>query len=200
MQNLRMLIVKDNFLKDPYKIRNIALKEEYNGLREETDSSRYPGYRSFSVPEVTTNYILSQIQYLVEDTALKHTGSAFQYVTKDFKRGIFHRDPGSYTSIIFLSLEPPENSGTEIADTSVIPYSEEEWNKMNDIKSIFYRNTGSWIKRYRYEKIVDEISNHFNPIKIPNKFNRFILFDAPHLHNTLNALDERINILTDDKR
>ena len=119
-----MLILKDNFFKDPYEVRRVALQRQYGPAEGYT----YPGYRSLpfneslmhqgliSLPSNLVNYITDEVRYFAKNSLLKMTSGGFQYVTKDFITGIYHFDEqASFTSVIFLSLDPPDNSGTEVS-------------------------------------------------------------------------------------
>jgi hypothetical protein len=96
-----MIIIKNDFLKNPYEVRNFALKQKYN------TEGNYPGYRSFQVSDYLKDYILKEAKYHFKDQNLK-IYSAFQYVTKDFKEGLFDTDNSKYASIIFLSPNSPK--------------------------------------------------------------------------------------------
>ena len=55
-----MIYVKDDFLKDPYNIRNYALKQEY------ITEGIYPGYRSFNVSEEVKDLILREAKNILK--------------------------------------------------------------------------------------------------------------------------------------
>ena len=52
-----MIHICDDFFKDPYKVRSIALKAKYV-----TEKFNYPGMRSFDVPEEITEPFLTTTQ------------------------------------------------------------------------------------------------------------------------------------------
>ena len=53
-----MIHICDDFFEDPYKVRNISLKQKYV-----TERLNYPGIRCLDVPEEITDYILSYVRY-----------------------------------------------------------------------------------------------------------------------------------------
>ena len=107
-----MIHICDNFFSDPYKVRSIAFKGKYIW------AYNYPGLRSNNVPKEVNDEILSYIRYITKNSSLKFYDSSFQSISQDYNEGIFHKDMGrTYICIIYLSLDPPLNSGTEICDS-----------------------------------------------------------------------------------
>ena len=105
-----MIHICDNFFSDPYKGRSIALKEKYV-----TERFNYPGRRSFNVPKGIGDQILSYVRYITKNSSLKLTSSSFQSIMEEFGEGIYHQDCAyDYLCMIYLSLDSPLNSGTEI--------------------------------------------------------------------------------------
>lgn len=171
-----MIHIKDNFFNDPYLIRNIGLKQEY------VSEGFYPGSRSFDIPNIIENYTLSEVKYLLKNNILT-CKSAFQYSTKEFKEGLFHSDNSLYTSIVFLSPNPPQKTGLEICEKCDIILEDSD----ADIKHNFYKNTKNFLNSYRFNLLKNKLNKKFNPIaKIPNNFNRFILFDSSLFHRAQN--------------
>tara|TARA_B100000287_G_scaffold142933_1_gene134781 strand:+ start:793 stop:1440 length:648 start_codon:yes stop_codon:yes gene_type:complete len=185
--------VQDNFFKDPYEVRRTILNQSFS------DSEyAWPGFRSVT-PERISNYILESARRVVQVPGLQlcgEGGTNCQYITKEYGEGSFHHDgdgtPGhdgaDFTSINFLSLEPPVDSGTEVCDSTGNPDATgiidmELWGKHLREKEKFYKNPKPFINSYKYARLVKRINSHFDPTaKIPNKFNRWLIFDSNRHH------------------
>ena len=181
-----MIYIEDNYFKDPYAIRNLALKKRYV-----SEKFNYPGVRS-AVPSDISNNIFSKIKYVTQDSNLILSSSDFQCVTKKFGEGIIHRDDFKYICIIYLSLEPPANSGTEVCD-----YDQDiDTFPMPEVlrrKTEFFEDPENLIKRFTYARLRRWKNSHYKPmIKVPNKFNRFILFPARRFHRAQNSFGTSI--------
>ena len=179
-----MIHVEDNFFKDPYQVRSSILKQKYT-----TGTFLWPGVRSCT-PEKISNYILDAARQLMQEPNLKLDESTCQVIGTEYKEGGFHHDGeyADFTSINFLSLEPPSNSGTEICDTTgnpdvtgVVPM--EMWGEHLRIKENFYKNPKHFLNSYKYVRMRKRINSKFNPVaKIPHKFNRWLIFDSNRHH------------------
>ena len=66
-----MIIIKDDFLKNPYEVRNFALKQKYN------TEGNYPGYRSFQVSDYLKDYILKEAKYHFKDQMRNRTSASY---------------------------------------------------------------------------------------------------------------------------
>tara|TARA_R100000008_G_C3566063_1_gene159209 strand:+ start:736 stop:1353 length:618 start_codon:yes stop_codon:yes gene_type:complete len=183
-----MIIIEDNFLKDPYGVRSTALKQKYGAPSE----LHYPGYATApdceSVMNISTNQVLSKVKYLTQDSDLIINSSRFQYVTHEFDEGFYHLDlPDKYTCIIFLSPDPPDYSGTEVCDVLKDPshgfFPQKYWDVLKDVRLEFHKNPRNLVNRYKYGRLREKFSKKNEPIvKVPNKFNRMILFDSNLFH------------------
>ena len=185
-------IVCDNFFSDPYSVRNVALKGEY--FSNDSDQTSWPGFRCnvLTTPGISyLDYIISQARYYTKNPSLTvdPDQSSFQYVLGDAKEGSFHRDDRAlYTCMIFLSIDPPDYSGTEICDyNSPAPRDGDAiidaLDDTGSIKREFYKNPKDFLKAYKYARLLKRINSSFDPIiKVPNKFNRMILFPSNNHH------------------
>jgi hypothetical protein len=172
-----MIHISDNFFHDPYFIRNIALKQKYK-----TEKFNYPGVRSFDVPKEVQEYILWYVKHITRDPLLVPHCISFQSVTQEFGEGIFHFDPHKYICIVYLSLDAPMDSGTEVCaeDQVADPCNTEEIVRR---KADAHKDPKNLIKRYRYDRIKKKVNSHYKPIvKVPHKFNRAVFFPATHFH------------------
>ena len=185
-----MIHIDDNFFKDPYSVRNIALKSTYTVAKDGT----WPGYRCWDIPENIINHIRLKVRNFAGDQSLefdyKHTqqkgspNSSFQFVPQQYRAGIYHSDYiHHYICIIYLSLESPVDSGTEVCD-----FDQKEGRKRdNNIKMRFTEDPFNLIKRYNYDRMRKKINLDYKPIMtIPHKFNRALIFPAGNWHRAQN--------------
>ena len=176
-----MIIVKDNFFKDPYMVRQFALRQQYFP----SDDGRWPGIRCNN----TDTALLGKIENFANQYApCKLSYSSFQSVSSKFAKGHFHFDfEYDYIVIVFLDPQPESYSGTEICDFSENPnrfIPKSIWISQLRHKENFYRNPDKlWlkIKSTLYRKL----SNKYFPepmAKVPNKFNRVVMFESRLAH------------------
>jgi hypothetical protein len=196
-----MIHVIDNFLKDPHQVRSKGLKLHYK------KGDYYPGYRSFEVDEYIKKNIISYSSKITNETlriqksAEGFDNCCYQYVTKKFQTGNFHTDfPTKYTCILFLTPEPPKNSGLEICDYD---FKDTKWTKkFRDTKFNFIKNPDSLSNKIKYKISAHKYNQRFDPmIKVNNKFNRMVVFDGGLFHKQQNyfgssAKDSRMTIAT----
>jgi len=181
-----MLFIRDDFFKNPYAVRNAALKQNYTSA----EGGEWPGHRSMA-HESISDVVVEEVRGVTRNPSLKLEKSSFQYVTKDYDEGVYHPDYNYYTCIIYLSLEPPPNSGTSLCfygDIAEDAYkngkeAESAWEKLESAKFNFYKDPKNFLNRYNYGRMRRRHNAHFNPVAtIPNKFNRLILFDGNLYH------------------
>ena len=170
-----MIHICDNFFEHPYDVRNIALKQKYL-----INEPGYAGVRCVDVPDSIEEYILSYVKRITIDDSLKMVRglSVFHYMAKEFGDGIYHRDPHKYICIIYLSLDAPLDSGTEVCGDDQVP---DTLNTSAVIrrKESFHQDPFNWIKRYRYDRVKNKLNSHYNRLlKVPYRFNRCVFFPA----------------------
>ena len=172
------LIVIDNFFEDPFTVREDALNQNYKSFLD--GDLIWPGYRS-DASELVKEYIIKEIKRLTNEPNLKIGHSSFQYIPEKYNEGSFHVDvPDKYTSIIFLSPNPPDYSGTEVCDDIKDPMSQDYWDKFMPIKRSFIRD-GANLQEYDIMRKQSE-EKIIPMLKVPNKFNRMLLFDSHLFH------------------
>ena len=180
-----MIHICDNFFSDPYKVRSIAFKGKY------ICAYNYPGLRSDNVPKEVNDEILSYIRYITKNSSLKFYDSSFQSISQEYDEGIYHMDPGhTYICIIYLSLDPPLNSGTEICDSDHVR-GLEIFNSINPkvmkSRDLFHKDPSNLINRYRYGRMRKKVNSFYKPnIIAANKFNRCVIFPATNFHRAQN--------------
>ena len=175
----------DNFLKDPYSVRRLALSLNDQYLSANSDES-WPGLRC-DVPEPLRSQCESKIKKITQDDKLILNHCVFQYIDKSYEVGSCHFDRGRYTCITYLNENAPSNSGTLIYDER----SQHESlfgrvYKIDDfgiIKRKFYASNRTLIDKLKYSRELNKINSLFeNPCAIPNKFNRTLIFDSDRVH------------------
>ena len=104
-----MIHIFDNFFEDPFKIREIALKSNF----EKDSNGEWPGFRSTSPLDLSL-LIKNRLETKL-NLSLKLSSSDFQFIPKCYLTGICHSDsPRKYSSICYLNPNSPKTSGTEI--------------------------------------------------------------------------------------
>ena len=155
------IIIVDDFYANPDEIRKMALQEEFNV------KGNYPGNRtkSFATEELKNRFemiIGKKITYWISNY-----NGAYQYTTQNDKSWI-HRDKTDYSAIIYLSPNPPANSGT-------ILYKHKNLGKQkssNDAEEYLMNNDGNNDDLWEQTDIIG------------NKYNRCILFDGKCSHKS----------------
>ena len=187
-----MIHICDDFLTDPYTVRNHALKQKF--ITEEPFN--YPGVRSSNIPSEIKDYISSYVNYITQKSSLREArytggGSFFQVMSKIYGDGQFHNDPHDYIFILYLSLDIPVDSGTEVCDydhpaaASKLKDQNITGSYIDNQKRSFQKDPHNLIKRYRYARLKEKINSYFKPIvKVPNKFNRALFFPAHYYHRS----------------
>lgn len=155
------LVVVDDFYPDPDAMRKFAMAQDFSV------SGNYPGLRtkSFATEDDKRRFeaILGRnITYFPGE----YNGS-FQIVTGDLKSWI-HRDLTRFGGVVYLSPDPPANSGT-----------------------IFYRHRETGLVKAADADIEKRLSQDSNDEskwevidRIGNKYNRLILFDGFLTHKS----------------
>lgn len=171
------LLVFDNFYKDPYTIREFALKQSYY-----TDTY-YPGRRTSSFATIE---LKNKIQTLIQPIAGKiiefplYSGDngSFQYTTSNDKTWI-HIDSKNinWGGVLYLTPNAPFNSGTTFYKYKNYIIDENETIIQNaEYSNITNRDTKNW-------DVVDQVGNVFN---------RLILFRSTRFHSSTNYFGKDI--------
>ena len=183
------IVVKDNFLKNPHEYRNFALKNRDKFITQVNGD--WPGYRY----EVTDVFPQENIRKLMPEPVTLSL-SAFYSIGKEWQSGVCHFDRTKYTSILYLSPEVPENSGTEIYDHNRINLNEYyQGNK----RSEYYLSNKNYFDKLRFNRWLKKWNNKFGqgePIVISNKFNRLMIYDSQRIHR---AQDYFVSTIKDSR-
>ena len=174
--------VIDNFFKDPYTVRKLALKQSNY---DPDPRFKWPGLRGVVLEPYRTIYNDYYQKFLDESVELSMM--RFQTIDKSWGEGACHADAGiKYTVITYLNLECPTDSGTEVYDELSRSY-QEYLNTFTSVKMDFFKSKRNFIDRFLYKKKVKKYNSKFmNPCVIPNKFNRTLIFDGERVHRAQN--------------
>ena len=156
---LPTIVVIDNFYDDPDSIREFALSQDF------LVKGNYPGMRtgSFATPlhkSKLEKIMGREINYWPDG----YNGS-FQIVTEDCKSWI-HRDNTDYSLIVFLTPDPPPQSGTVFYKHIATGAERADEKHTEEMLCRDTHTPGAW-------RITD---------RIENKYNRAILFNGRLTH------------------
>jgi len=181
-----MLRVIDNFLGDPYSVRNVGLKL-FNEKKEEIDFN-WPGLRS-NVPDSLTKRYVSKAESILDTKLGIGHGPYFQWVDETWLSGLWHIDREDYTILTFLNVDAPPNTGIEIGDNIENSKCKDYINFFDFEKYPFYKSSKNYYQRYRFKKKMDKFNSspYFkNTCTVSNKFNRTVIFNRSQLHRAQN--------------
>jgi hypothetical protein len=188
MRNFPVVVV-DNFFKEPDKVRNFALHQEF----KRGEKSNYPGLRTDCLSVIEPNlhneflkkffsiyydFQFEEVNWIVE--------ARFQKTDNSFDNGWVHRDGDSYfnnkvAGIIYLSPNAPLQSGTSIYKTKnnvLIPSINAKAKH-----SHYYSNGNSEELKNLKEQEKEQFDETIN---VSNVYNRLISFEASEYHAAQN--------------
>ena len=173
-----MIKIIDSIFSDPYDVRRIALT-----CRKKLDGDFFPGQR-FDIEKKTKSYLFNQIN--------RHIGGilsyrmSFNFIDSSYVTGICHADLNvKYTVIVYLTPNPPPNSGTEIFDNfydyeKKYPFYIE---RETEGRKKFFRSSRNYMDRFFYRRSVKKsLKNQENKIEVANKFNRMVVYPGHFIH------------------
>ena len=172
-----------NFYEEPYRVRNWALQQEYITMDESTNiygvSSNFPGNRTKKNVGIQIEEVRSRIEKSIEPIHGKVIkwdnpfNGLFQYCTCTDRSWIHTDKPGTWAGVLFLTPNPPNNSGTgfyEHKETGLrrrLPLLEDTNNPMNHgdaqlsgLNKICMSDGADFTKW----NLIEEISNEFNKL------------------------------------
>lgn len=153
------VLIIDNFLPDPMKEREFALNQEF------PVTGNYPGTRSNGFEtDVDKKMFETILGKKITYWPVKGYNGCYQYCTKDMKSWI-HRDQTKCSAMIYLTPNPPPNTGT---------------------KTFVHKKTGTTFEKDNINKILDNDSYNMDAWNvcdvIENKFNRLVIFQGIYSH------------------
>ena len=197
--------VLDNFLKDPYKVRKLALSSNFE---RESSSANWAGYR-VELPEPFRSQYLQQLNSILDED-LEFYQAYFQCIGKEWGSGVYHVDLESkWTVLTFLNLNPPSHSGIEIGEVhsdnyinSIFENGQKSIDAYGPFLSMFNKSKKTPIQRFFFDREIKKYNSHYkNPCMISNKFNRTVIFRGHRNHCAQNFFgtrppDSRLTIIS----
>jgi hypothetical protein len=144
-KNKSLILVKDNFFKDPFKVRNIALLSKYENYNNTNQKiKKNVGWRGFRsqieyFEEFFYGKILDTIIPFYKLKGICDIDAYFHYSIEQTKKTClpffedykFHVDDSySYAGVIYLTPNPPKNSGTTFIFDREKKYIENYFNRL----------------------------------------------------------------------
>lgn len=165
--NTPTIMAIDNFLSDPMAERKFALEQEFK-VSGNFPGKRTEGFATEADRRMLENILGKKITYWPGG----YNGS-YQYCLKDMRSWI-HRDLTTCSAILFLTPNPPPNSGTKI----YVHKSGGTYEK-DDIDGQFNKDSRNY-DAWHVQDVVE------------NKFNRLIIFQGVHSHQSADYFGDSI--------
>ena len=177
-----MMRIIDNFIKDPYAVREVALKQTNYAPDEQF---KWPGSRTQVLDPYRKIYAECYQKYF--DQSANLGWMYFQSINNSFSQGAFHADIGcKYTVITYLNLKCPLNTGTEVVGDTYHVH-DQYLKKFNVDKRGFISSKKNPIDTLVYNRRVKRHNSRFtDPCIISNKFNRTLIFYGERIHRAQN--------------
>ena len=178
-----MIKIIDNFFKDPYAVRNLALSSDLK--YEYASHGKWPGVRAEILGSQKISYS-RQYQKFFDEPAEAHN-MFFQSIGGMWGTGSIHHDQDiKYTVLTFLNLRYPSNSGIEIYNERTTE-DHSRGNSFESTKVNFYLSSKNPIERFFFEKKLKLYNSHLkDPCIVSNKFNRTVIFSGSRMHRAQN--------------
>ena len=195
----------DDFLKDPYEVRRLALSSNFE---REPSSANWPGYRVELLEPFRSQYLQQLNSILDED--LEFYQAYFQCIGKEWGSGVYHVDLESkWTVLTFLNLNPPSHSGIEIGEVHSDNYinrifenGQKSIDAYGSFLNMFNKSKKTPIQRFFFDREIKKYNSHYkNPCVVSNKFNRTVIFRGHRNHCAQNFFgtrppDSRLTIIS----
>jgi len=190
------VIVVDNFYQNPNDVRDFALKQEYKSFYELEPTPKeytFPGSRTEDLAKINPSLYAS---FFEKASSLYHNfrydevkfklSSNFQYVTKEFGKGVIHQDNKViFAGVIYLTPDPKKNSGTSLF-TKNHKFNQQRYNSCVESNNAKFRK-GSFIPDTSYHEMFDEI------VKVNNQFNTLIMYEGDIFHCANEFFGEKLD-------
>ena len=197
--------ILDDFLKDPYQVRGLALS---SNLERQPESYNWPGYRSHIPASFASSYLKKLKSVLNEELEFKY--AYFQSIGEKWVAGAYHADLFcKWTALTFLNINPPLNSGIEVGETQTEEYTEsifengqQDVNTFDSSMHLFNVSEKNPIQKFFFERKLKEYNSHYkNSCVVSNKFNRTVIFRGNRTHCAQNFFgtkpsDSRLTIIS----
>lgn len=183
------ITIIDNFYKDPYKIRDFALSQNFY------QKGAWPGVRTDQFVKLHPDLFLEfakktlSVFFNIEYEQVHwNFNSTFQLCGKDFEEGWVHTDwdgksanGATIAGIIYLTPGAPLSGGTSVyklKDNEIVSDDDDWWLVRNN----FYKNNTN-VNLEEYRKKRDLYNNKFlKTLDIGNVFNRLVIYNTTDFH------------------
>ena len=176
-----MIKILDNFFKDPYSIRKLALSSKFPFTSDE-----WPGRRAEVLDPYRIAYSNQYRKFFDEPAELY--GMHFQLIDKSWIEGACHPDLfAKYTVITYLNSECSCNSGTEVYGKINEFRLMEDMKYFDQVKRDFYSSNRNRIDKFLFKKELKKFNSRFkDPCIVANRFNRTLIFHGNMVHRAQN--------------
>jgi hypothetical protein len=170
---MKDIIVIDDFLSDPYAVRNSALEKRFDFF------GNYPGMRSSGVDIETSNMLKKEFEKILDteiDVWNNYSGgvekmnTCFQLCLENDKSWV-HHDATEWAAVLYLSPDPNIDSGTGFF-----------YHKPTDI--IRWDRGDSRTDMNHNKDLLDQ-NNWYCHMEVKNVFNRLILYRGEMYHRSM---------------
>lgn len=178
------LIVKDDFFNNPNSVYELSLKQEYS------KSEIYPGLRTEnlldSTDSDTRNFALFCAQRIKFDVFAGLTSFMLDirfHINEPFddtaaNTGWIHADPSDLAGLVYLT---PNEESFDHGTSIFIKKSEEDFSQL-DFTSRLNFNLKNDVTPEYINELKDNWSNFTETIRVGNKYNRMVAYDAKSYH------------------
>lgn len=184
--NNKVLII-DNFYKDPDKVRNFALSQEFKNCKEANAGGNWPGRRTSFLhnlnQELSDDFHNAFLGNLLENNPIKYGGyieTNFQLCYESDGDSWVHYDTPTWhcthVGVVYLHPDPPENSGTLFYE-----FNEEHRQEFEEYAA---RNNNLWFKLNRDQDSKEFYKFFKQTMCVPNKYNRAIIYGPNSWHKS----------------
>lgn len=163
-------IIKNNFFRNPDKIRDYALMQEYWPAKTNPNGGNWPGQRSDFISSLSNDVFL-ELMYGVHDligidrSHPTYTEAFFQYCIESDGNSWVHRDAlhfePTHVGLVYLTPNPPPDSGT-----------------------ILYEHKDSNYVKGDPEKDSGDVNDYYVKAKLENKYNRAVIYSPDEFHKS----------------
>jgi hypothetical protein len=189
MKKLFPVLIVDDFLENPDKIREIALSMEYY-----PNDGKFPGTRTKSLNEINVelhsyfaNKIFSayfdfnscELEWVI-NISFQLTHPYDEEKNSPFNNGWIHTDPQLLAGVLYLTPEADINSGTCIFQVKNRELEQSLLTNNQESKFDLYKKN---IKSKGYKSNINNFNDNFvETITVKNLYNRLIAFDGSNWH------------------
>jgi hypothetical protein len=177
---IKSLFIVDDFLNDPYILRDLALKQEYP---YEKGSPNYPGRNSLH-RQIITGFDQKIRQIIGEPVQVEQTASHARFrLALDGEKGKdgVHIDPVNWTVMLYLTLPEHCQGGTHLfrhreTNSDRAPLNEQEMLAMG------YKTQDAFMENV-IDKNTNDMSKWEHLMTIPMRFNRLVILKPQQYHD-----------------